>query len=457
MDVTWDLIVVGTGGAGMAAGIEARRRGKSVLLVEHAALGGTCLNVGCVPSKNLLAAAGRRHSALLNPFPSVETRAAAVHLPALMAQKQALIDRLRQVKYAEVADAHGFTIRSGHARFIDGRTLQVDGEPMAATAYVVATGSAAHIPDLPGMAVADPLTSTTAMELLALPASMVILGAGPVGLEQAQLWAQLGVQVTLVGRLAPRAEPEVADVLRAVFTDDGITVVQERAVEVERTAAGAVLVRTQSGIEVSGERLLVATGRHANTDGLGLDAAGVMTDARGFIVVDEHQRTSNPRVFAAGDVSGALQYVYVAAQTGHAAAAGALGAPAAVDYRGLPTVTFTTPQLASAGLTEAQALASGHDCECRVLDAQDIPRALANHADRGALKLVINAHTRKVLGVHAALDGAGDVMLAATYAIKYGLTVDDLADTWAPYLTMSEALRICAGLFRSDKPTSCCA
>lgn len=375
----------------------------------------------------------------------------------LMAQKQELIDRLRQAKYLDVADAHGFPIRTGHARFTDEQTLQVDGETVNAGAYVVATGSAPHIPDLPGMATVDPLTSTTAMELQVLPASMVVLGGGYVGLEQAQLWTQLGVHVTLVGRLAPHAEPETADVLRAVFDDDGITVVEERAAEIEHTAGGAVLVRTERGTEVSGQRLLVATGRQANTDSLGLDAAGVITCARGFITVDEHQRTSNPRVFAAGDVAGAPQYVYVAAQTGHAAAAGALGEPGTVDYHGLPAVTFTTPQLASAGLTEAQALAAGHDCDCRVLGAQDIPRALVNRDPRGVLKLVIDARTRKVLGVHAALDGAGDVMLAATYAIKYGLTVDDLADTWAPYLTMSEALRICAGLFRSDKPTSCCA
>ncbi|WP_035937595.1 mercury(II) reductase [Knoellia aerolata] len=454
---TWDLVVIGTGGAAMAAGIEARSRGKSVLLVEHGVLGGTCLNVGCIPSKNLLAAADRRHQAMVSPFPSVPTGAALVDLPALMAQKHDLIDRLRQAKYTHVADAHGFRVKYGHARFIDQETLEVDGERVAARAYVVATGSAAHVPDLGGMDTVDPLTSTTAMEQQNLPGSMVVVGGGYVGLEQAQLWAHLGVRVTVVGRLAPHAEPEVADVLREVFADDGITVVEERAVAVERTGNGDVLVRTDLGHEVTGHRLLIATGRRANTNGLGLDAAGISTDDRGFITVDRYQRTSNPRVHAAGDVSGAAQHVYVAAQTGHASAAGALGQPTTVDYRGLPAVTFTTPQLASAGLTEEQALAAGYDCVCRVLGAQDIPRALVNRDTRGVLKLVVAAGTGRVLGVHAALDGAGDVMLAATYAIKYGLTVDQLADTWAPYLTMSEALRICAGLFRSDKPTSCCA
>ena len=454
---TWDLVVVGSGGAAMAAGIEARGRGASVLLIEHGPLGGTCLNTGCVPSKNLLAAAGQRHRALSNrAFPMVETSAGAVDVPALMAQKQDLVDGLRQAKYADVADAHGFPVRHGHARFTGPDALEVDGEPVVGGAYVIATGAAPHVPDLPGLDTVEWLTSTTAMESQALPASMIVMGGGYVGLEQAQLWAHLGVEVTLIGRFAPHAEPEIADVLRGVFADDGIEVIEEHIAAVQRTGDG-VLVTTSGGRHAAGERLLVAAGRYADTDGLGLDAAGVQTDERGFVVVDANQRTSNPRVFAAGDVSGAPQYVYVAAQTGHAAAAGALGDPATVDYRGLPGVTFTTPQIASAGLTEEQALAAGYACDCRVLDAKDIPRSLANRDTRGALKLVVEADTGKVLGVHAALDGAGDVMLAATYAIKFGLTVDDLADTWAPYLTMSEALRICAGLFRSDKPTSCCA
>ncbi|WAL49882.1 mercury(II) reductase [Rhodococcus pyridinivorans] len=452
----YDLIVIGTGGAAMAAGIEARSRGKSVLLVEHGPLGGTCLNIGCVPSKNLLSAAGQRHRATANPFQGVVTTSGPVAMDVLLRQKHALVDHLRETKYADVAEAHGFPIVYGHAEFVDDQTLQVDGRELRAPAYVVATGATPHIPDLLGMADVDYLTSTTAMEQLDLPVSLVVIGGGYVGLEQAQLWAHLGVKVTLVGRFAPHAEPEVAAVLRAVFDDEGITVLEEHASEVAGTAEG-VVVTTRSGVRVRGQRLLVATGRFAESRNLGLGLAGVQTDARGFIVVDDNQRTTNPRVFAAGDVSGAAQYVYVAAQTGHVAAAGALGEPSTVDYRGLPGVTFTTPQIASAGLTEERALELGHACECRVLSAQDIPRALVNQDTRGALKLVIDARSRKVLGVHAALDGAGDMMLAATYAIKFGLTVDDLADTWAPYLTMSEALRITAGLFRSTMPTSCCA
>ena len=220
------------------------------------------------------------------------------------------------------------------------------------------------------------------------------------------------------------------------------------------------MVTTASAREVRGQRLLVATGRAARTDGLGLAAAGVAVDERGFVRVDEHQRTSNPRVYAAGDVAGAPQYVYVAAASGRVAARNALaddGPKERVDYTGLPTVVFTRPQLASAGLTEDEALVRGYACSCRVLDLADVPRALVNRDTRGVVKLVADAQNRAVLGVHALADGAGEMMLAATYAIKAGMTVDDLADTWAPYLTVAESLRIVAGLFRNQLPTSCCA
>jgi mercuric reductase len=182
----------------------------------------------------------------------------------------------------------------------------------------------------------------------------------------------------------------------------------------------------------------------------------VKTDERGFVMVDDVQRTGNPKVLAAGDVTGASQYVYVAAMTGKIAARNALGANERVDYTGLPSVIFTQPQLASAGLTESQAIEKGFTCACRLLDLSDVPRALANRDTRGAIKLVADADTGRVLGVHALADGAGEMMLAATYAIKAGFTVDQLADTWAPYLTMAEGLPITAGLFRNELPTSCC-
>lgn len=451
-----DLVVVGSGGAAMSAGIHARSTGRSVVLVERGVVGGTCLNVGCVPSKTLLVASGQRERALHSPFGGVPTSAGPVDLASVVGQKDQLIAGMRESKYEDVAAAHGFEIRQGQATFADTDLLLVDGEPLPAAAYVLATGSVPSVPDLPGLEAVDYLTSTTAMELSALPESLLVVGGGYVGMEQAQLFAGLGTRVTLVGRLGPHTEPELADVMRGAFARSGVTVIEQRAVAVARGASG-VTVATDDGTTLNAQRLLVATGRGPRTDGLGLAAAGIEVDARGFVVVDGAQRTSNPKVWAAGDVSGAPQYVYVAAATGRVAAANALGEDRRIDWTGLPQVTFTRPQLGGAGLTEEQALAAGYDCDCRVLTAADIPRSLANQEPLGAVKIVADATTGRVLGVHAALEGAGDVMLAATYAIKAGMTVDDVADTWAPYLTMSEALRICAGLFRSDKPTSCCA
>lgn len=441
----------------MSAGIYARSLGRTVVLVERGVVGGTCLNVGCVPSKTLLAASGQRENALHSPFGGVPTSAGLVDLASVVTQKDTLVGALRQAKYVDVAAAHGFEVRAGQASFAGPDLLLVDGEPLPASAYVIATGSVPAVPVLPGLDTVGHLTSTTAMELTVLPATLLVVGGGYVGMEQAQMFAGLGSTVTLVGRLAPHTEPEMAAVMREAFARSGITVIEERAAAVAQDANGQVTVTTDGGTAVTAEALLVATGRAARTDGLGLAAAGVVVDDRGFVVVDEAQRTRNPRVWAAGDVSGAPQYVYVAAATGRVAAANALGQDLRVDWTGLPQVTFTRPQIGAAGLSEQQALDAGFDCDCRVLNATDIPRALANQDILGSLKIVADAATGRVLGVHAALEGAGDVMLAATYAIRNGMTVDDLANTWAPYLTMGEALRICAGLFRSDKPLSCCA
>jgi mercuric reductase len=458
-DDTFDLAVIGSGGAAMSAGITARQHGASVVLVERGTVGGTCVNIGCVPSKTLLAAAGTRHSALCNPFAGAPTSADGVDLGALVAQKGELTAQLRQAKYVNVADAYGFEFRHGDARFADADTLLVAGEPLHARSYVVATGAEPARPDLPGLDGIECLTSTTAMELDEVPESLVVIGGGYVGMEQAQLFAHLGATVTVAGRLAPDAEPELRDVIRQVFTDDGITVVEEHATSVDRHG-DQIVVTTTSGATAHGARVLVATGRSPRTADLDLPAADARCDERGFLVVDDTQRSTNPRIYGAGDVTGAPQFVYVAATAGRVAALNALGVdeePASVGYTGLPSVVFTRPQLASAGPTEAEALAAGHNCECRILGLHDVPRALANHDTRGAVKVVAHADTGKVLGVHAAADAAGEIMLAATYAIRSGMTVDDIADTWAPYLTMAESLRIAAGLFRNEMPTSCCA
>ncbi len=454
----YDLAVVGSGGAAFAAAIRATNLGARVVLIERGAVGGTCVNVGCVPSKTLLAGADAFSTAASHPFAGLPTQAGRADLGALVAQKDELVGQLRQSKYAEVADAYGFEILHGEARFTGPDTLEVDGRELRATSYLVATGAQPKVPDLPGLAEAGYLTSTTAMEQTEVPGRVVTIGGGFVGMEQSQLLARLGAKVTVVGRLAPGAEPELADWIGRVFAEEGIEVVAQRAVAVEHDGAETVVV-CADGTRLAADAVLVAVGRTPQVEALDLDAAGVKLDDAGFVAVDDQLRTSNPRVFAAGDVTGGPQFVYVAAAHGNLAAENALSDTSRrMDYTGLPSVIFTDPALASAGLTEADAKAAGHDVAVRVLELENVPRALANRDTRGAIKLVADNTTGKVLGVHALADGAGEVLLAGVYAIKFGLTVDDLANTWAPYLTMSEALKLVAQSFKGDvKKLSCCA
>ncbi|MEX3631881.1 mercury(II) reductase [Rothia sp. LK2492] len=461
-NLEFDLVVVGSGGAGMAAAIEARRAGSTVLVVERGTIGGTCVNIGCVPSKTLLAAASTRQAALTNPFPGAPTAAMGVDLGSLVEQKDQLITQLRETKYADVAEAHGFEVCSGEASFWDPDTLVIDGKPVTTSSIVLATGAVPARPkDVTGLGEVKYLTSTTAMELTELPESMIIIGGGYVGIEQAQLFAGLGVQVTIVGRIAPTAEPEMTAILRHTLIQEGIRVVQEHATSVAQEHEH-IQVRTLSGRSLQAERLLVATGRRPSTDYLNLAAAGIATDCDGFIRVDEHQRTTNQKVFAAGDVTAAPQYVYVAAATGKAAATNAVridprATVAEVDYTGLPAVIFSRPQLATAGFTEAAARAAGHRCESRVLSFKDLPRALVNHDTRGAIKMIAETGTDRILGISIIGDHAAELLLPATYAITAGMTTRHIADTWAPYLTFSEALRLVAGTFHNEMPTSCCA
>lgn len=273
------------------------------MIIERATVGGTCVNVGCVPSKTLLAGADAFHTAATHPFAGLPTQAGSVDLGALVAQKDELVGRLRQAKYIDVADAYGFETMHGEARFVGPGTLEVDGRPLRATSYLVATGAEPKVPDLPGLAEAGYLTSTTAMELTELPPRVVTIGGGFVGMEQSQLLTRLGAKVTVVGRLAPRAEPELAAWMGRVFADEGLDVVSQRAVAVEIDGTDKVVV-CADGTRLPADAILVAVGRSPRVEALDLDAAGAKIDELGFIAVDDELRTSNVAIFAAGDVIG---------------------------------------------------------------------------------------------------------------------------------------------------------
>jgi mercuric reductase len=461
----YDLVIVGSGSAAFSAAIRASELGARVALVERSTLGGTCVNVGCVPSKALLRAAEAYHAAAHHPFSGIGTRAGGVDLRALVGQKDELIAAMRKEKYEDLLGEYGIDLIRGTAHFVDEHTLAVDGRPMTAPAYLVATGASPAVPPIPGLAEAGYLTSNEALDLHQVPGSLAVIGANAIGLELGQLFAHLGTEVTffdMLDRIAPFEEPEISAALTDVLLEQGAQIHAPATISrVERDGDKRLVIATIGGDErrVAVDHILVAAGRRANTADLGADAAGIRLDERGSIAVNETLRTTNPIVFAAGDVTNAPQFVYVAARHGAVAAENALpGRTHRVDLAALPRVTFTSPQIAAAGLTEAHARDAGHAVKRAVLPLGAVPRALVNHDTRGVVKIVADETTDKVLGVHMLADGAGDVIQAAVYAIKYGLTTADIAETWSPYLTMAESLRLAAQAFTKDvSKLSCCA
>ncbi|MBI3979410.1 MAG: mercury(II) reductase [Chloroflexi bacterium] len=464
-DHRYDLAIIGSGGAAFAAAITAREAGARVAMIERGTLGGTCVNVGCVPSKTLLRAGELYSQAGHHPFVGVETRAGRVDLAALVDQKDELIRRLRRDKYEDLIGEYGWDLVHGEASFVDERTVQVGGETIGAGSFLVATGASPAVPPIPGLEAAGFLTSTTALDLRRVPESLVVVGSGYIALELGQLFRHLGSRVTLMQRsprLLKEYDPEVADAVREALTEQGIEFIT--GARFERVERGGAVRRVHVEVDgqrrvVEGQELLVATGRAPNTAALALDRANVQLGGRGEVVIDEYGRTTNPRIYAAGDVTLGPQFVYVAAYEGKLAAENALtNANRRLDLRTVPAVTFTNPAIATVGLTEAQARAAGYAARTAVLPASAVPRALVNRETHGVFKIVADEATDRILGVHVVAENAGDVIYAGVLAVKLNLTVRDLVDTLAPYLTMSEGLKLAAQTFGRDvSKLSCCA
>lgn len=435
-------------------------------MIEQGTLGGTCVNVGCIPSKALVAAADLYHRAGHNPFAGVRTQTMGVDLGALVAQKDELVQALRHEKYADLIEEYGWTHLHGQAVFADADALVIDGKPLRADGYLIATGASPAVPPISGLAASDYLTNTTALELAEIPESMIVIGGGPDGMEFGQVFQRLGTRVTVLqrrDRVLPREEAELSRELEAVLRAEGMDI-HTRAVprRIQGRSGGRVVV--DADVDGREERfeathLLLAAGRRPNTAHLALDRAGIATDERGAIVVDETLRTDNPKVWAAGDVTNSPQFVYVAAYEGALAAENALnGNNRTVDLSALPRVTFTTPQIASVGMTEPEARQAGCAAKSSILPLTAVPRALVNQDTHGLFKLVADETSDKLLGVHIVAENAGDVIYAGVLAIKFNLTVADIANTFDPYLTMAEGLKLAAQTFDRDvSKLSCCA
>lgn len=443
-----DLCVIGAGSAGLSLAAGAVQMGASVVLVEKHLMGGDCLNTGCVPSKALLAAAHAAAAARraahfgIRADPVVDFASVAAHVRRTIA---AIAPHDSEERFRGL----GVEVIRATGRFVAPDMAEAGGERIRARRFAIATGSRAAIPPIPGLDATPYLTNETIFGLDLLPAHLLVLGAGPVGVEMAQAFRALGAEVTVVerGTLLPRDEPEAAAVLRRRLAEDGVALIEQaEVIGAERKGDSTVLAlrRQDTTRHLSGSHLLVAAGRVPNIEGLGLEAAGISTTPRG-ITTDPGLRTTNRRVFALGDVAGGPQFTHAAGYHASVALRRLLfGLPATVDYSALPWVTYTDPEIAQVGLTEAAARAAGHAATAITVPLSGNDRAIAECATEGFVKLVLGARGR-ILGGTMVAPHAGETIGLIGLAIQKRLGVAALAQMIAPYPTVAEAVKRAAG------------
>ncbi len=460
------VAVIGTGGAAMAAALRAAERGARVTVIERSTVGGTCVNIGCVPSKIMIRAAHVAHTRRHSPFDDgISASVPAIRRDVLLAQQQARVEELRHAKYENILDGNpAITLLRGDARFADEHTLSVrlaegGDRTVSFDRCLIAVGARPALPPIPGLKETPYWTSTDALAADHIPKRLLVLGAAVVACELGQAYARLSSEVTIIARseLFFREDPAIGEAIGQIFADEGIRVLRQTQTRSVRHENGEFILDTSSG-ELRGDALLVATGRTPNGDTLELAKAGVHVAKSGAIAVDAQLRTSAAHIYAAGDCTDQPQFVYVAAAGGTRAAINMTGGDATLDLSSMPAVVFTEPQIATVGLSEAEAHLKGIETDSRTLSLDNVPRALANFDTRGFIKLVIEAASGKLIGVQAVADGAGELIQTAAIALRAGMTATELADQLFPYLTMVEGLKLAAQTFSKDvKQLSCCA
>jgi mercuric reductase len=483
MQERYDLVILGSGSTAFAAALHAAELGKTVVMTESRTVGGTCANRGCLPSKNLIEAARLVYNAANPRYPGLTP----VHMPFswadLVAQKDEIIEEYRAHKYESLLDdPDHMQVVPGQARLVSDHEVEVqsaDGvRRLIGSQLLIATGSQPRIPHMPGLVDVPYLTSDLlssaddpwGTELREQLRSLLILGGGYIALELGQMFARFGTEVTLVmrgKRILSGYEPEIAEALTDILQEEGLRIVTGAQVRGVRSEGEEVVLSVQrhgSQQTLSAEKLLVSTGRRPNTQEIGLERAGVEVDSAGAVRVDRTLRTSVSHIWAAGDVigreTGSQMATPVGAHDGKLAAQNALSGepPREVDHTVIPRAIFTDPQIAVVGLTDEEANAAGIVCECNTIPMSVVPRAGAIRDTRGVIKMVLDAPTRRVVGVSMLGVNAGEVIGEAAMALRFGGTTDDFIDLIHVYPTMAEALKLVAISFTKDvNRLSCCA
>ncbi len=464
----YDLIIIGGGSAAFAAAIQAEDLGLSTLMINGGLpVGGTCVNVGCVPSKNLIRAAESLHKASAPPFRGIHARGAEVDFGQIIAQKRELVGSLQQKKYKDILNGlEHVSFVEGHAEFADACSEVVNGTTTyKALKFLIATGASTQIPPIEGLKNVHFHTNRTLFEQEQLPESLIVLGGGYIALEIAQTWHRLGTKVTLLQRSAHVLSRQTADVAEEItrhLREEGVEIHTGLDFREVEEKSNIIQIRAmQDGEEkiFSAEQLLVSTGTRPNTSALGAERIGLELTPGGHIRVNEQLETNLAHIYAAGDCIATPAYVYTAAYEGKLAVENAFtGAGRKADYTGMPWVVFTDPEVAGVGMDEKEAEAAGLPYEVSRVDLTDVPRSLAALDTRGFVKLIRNPESDRLLGARIVAPGGSELTMELSLAIKYGIPVSQLATAFHAYLTLSEAVKLAAIGFGKDvKTLSCCA
>ncbi|RIK32538.1 MAG: mercury(II) reductase [Anaerolineae bacterium] len=475
-NTSFDLVILGSGSTAFAAAIRAAELGKTAAMTEMRTLGGTCVNRGCLPSKNLIEAARIVWEAAHPRYQGIEPVKMDVNFSELITQKQEVVDVYRRKKYqAILTDDENIKVFDGKAELVDAHTVRVGDVNLSGDQILVATGTRPIVPKIDGLddvpyLTSDLLGANEAEELTELPESLVIIGAGYIALELGQMFHRFGTRVTILERsqvILPRYEPEVSDALTFILRKEGVKIVTEANVtRVRQASNGEIEVIAYMGSKeqtFTAQKLLVATGRQPNTDGIGLEMVGVEVNEGGFVKVNDELQTNIPNIWAAGDVIGAQTdnqpATPVGAHDGVIAAKNSLAnAHQKVDHRVIPRVIFTDPQVAVIGQTDEEVVGSGLRCWCGTIPLEYVPRAGATHQTDGIAKMVINRDTQEVLGVSLVMPNAGEVIHEAAMALRFNAKLEDYIDMIHVYPTMAEGLKIAAiSYFKDPSKLSCCA
>jgi len=463
------VAIIGTGSAAFACALKAVEKGAKVTLIERKAIiGGTCVNIGCVPSKIMIRAAHIAHLQQEHAFDGIKKNKPVIDRKQLQAQQQARVDELRAAKYENILDSNpNISLVKGDARFKDSQTLIVaqehgDFTEIHADRFLIATGASSSTPPIPGLAETPYWTSTEALEADTLPEHLVVIGSSIVALELAQAYLRLGTKVTLLARhsLMFNEDPDIGAELHKILEAEGMTIfahTQAESISYKKEGRKFTIKTTKEQTLIS-DQCLIATGRLANTKTLALEQAGVNMGEDGTITVDDHMRTNAKHIYAAGDCTNQPQFVYVAAAAGTRAAINMTAGDAAINLSAMPAVMFTDPQMATVGLTEAEAHQQNIATDSRLLPLENVPRALANFETHGFIKLVIEAGSHRLIGAQIVAPEAGELIQTAVLAIHNQMTIEELAGQLFPYLTMVEGIKLCAQTFNKNiKELSCCA